>query len=238
MTAPPEVDNQAILYSNRGRWDTDEVPCGLRFITPDRVVSACALAQRGRLVACTLPTSLGAPPSATTRLQAAASLDAPIAARGVLLDVARCAHRAWLADGTEICASDLDECAERQGVTIESGDVLLVRTGMLSGCASLSDWRTYREGPAPGLARDCARWLYEREAAVVATDTPWVEVHRPDQPAGALCRVSLHHTGVVFGESFYLEALSEACAADGNYAFLFVCAAPDASGAARPFAVK
>jgi hypothetical protein len=238
VSASGRLEGGAVLYSNRGRFGADEPPCTLRFVTPARVAIAAAGVRRGWAMPCDLPAAAKAPAFAHTRIEAAAPLVAPIAARGVLLDLARAAHRAWLPDGTEIDAAALDDCAERQGVTVEQGDVLLVRTGMLSGCAALGDWRPYRKGPGPGLSPTCARWLYEREVALVATDTPWVEVHRADRAPGALRAVSLAHTGVPFGTSFHLDALSEACAADGSYAFFFVCPAPDASGLAHPVAVK
>jgi hypothetical protein len=37
--------------------------------------------------------------------------------------------------------------------------------------------------------------------------------------------ISLRNTGIHFGEMFQLEELAEACAEDGEYAFLF-CAPP------------
>ena len=73
----------------------------------------------------------------------------------------------------------------------------------------------------------CAAWLYEREVAAVATDTFCVEV-APSEVADCampLHMISLRNTGVHFGEMFQLEELAEACADDGEYAFLF-CAPP------------
>jgi hypothetical protein len=37
--------------------------------------------------------------------------------------------------------------------------------------------------------------------------------------------ISLRNTGLLFGEIFHLDALADACAEDGRYAFLF-CAPP------------
>jgi kynurenine formamidase len=235
---PPELPAEdAVLFSNRARWDP---PCALRFIGPSHVVVACGLPRRGWPLACTLPPGTGAPGEAQARLSAAAPLRAPIVGRGVLLDLARGARRAWLEGDVAFSPADLDECAERQGVAVESGDVVLVRTGWLAACAAFGRWDEWRAGAAPGLSSRCARWLFEREVALVAADTPCVEARAAGQAQRPLRDVSLEHTGVVFGEAFHLDALAEACAADGDYAFLFVCPAPDpgADGAVRPVAVK
>jgi hypothetical protein len=228
----------AALFSNRGRWGGAEPPCALRFVTPSRVAMACGLVRRGHVVSCALPRTTPAPPEATARLAAAGVLTAPIVARGVLLDLARMAGRPWLPDGTEAGPELLDECAEAEGVALEPGDAVLVRTGLLSACAGLGEWEGYGQRPAPGLSPRCARWLYEREIALVAADTPFVEAVRELEAARRLRAVSLEHTGVVFGENFHLDALGEACAADGDYAFLFVCPASQPEAAAAPFAVK
>jgi kynurenine formamidase len=237
MTPSDLLAEEAVLFSNRARWDP---PCALRFIGASQVVVACGLPRRGWAIACTLPPGTGAPPDAAARLAAAAPLRAPIVGRGVLLDLARSARRAWLEGDTSFAPAELDECAERQGVAVESGDVVLVRTGWLAACTAFGRWEAWRTGPAPGLSPRCARWLYEREVALVAADTPWVEARAAGQEHGPLREVSVEHTGVVFGEAFHLDALAEACAADGDYAFLFVCPAPDpaADGAVRPVAVK
>ncbi|HET6304283.1 MAG TPA: cyclase family protein, partial [Myxococcota bacterium] len=146
-----------------------------------------------------------------------------VVGRGVLLDVPRHQGVRWLENGTPILPEDLDACAEAEGVAVESGDIVLVRTGMLTRCLEEKSWAGYCGGPAPGLSIHCARWLYEREVAAVATDTWGVEV-LPNETQDCfqpLHMISLRNTGVLFGEIFQLDALAEACAADGNYAFLF-----------------
>jgi kynurenine formamidase len=167
-----------------------------------------------------------------------------VVGRGVLLDLPRLRRVRWLENGTPILPGELDACAEAQGVTVEAGDVVLVRTGMLTRCLSEKSWAGYCGGPAPGLSVHCARWLHAREVAAVATDTWGVEVlpnETPDcfQP---LHMISLRNTGVLFGEIFHLDALAEACAEDGNYAFLFAAPPLPITGAVgspiNPLAVK
>ena len=150
----------------------------------------------------------------------------------------------WLENGTRILPRDLDACAEAFGVTIERGDILLVRTGMMTRCLHEGSWEGYCGGAAPGLSLHCAAWLAEREVAAVATDTWGVEVipnetHDCFQP---LHMVALRDMGLLFGEIFQLEALAEACADDGRYAFMFTAPTLQVTGAVgspiNPVAIK
>ena len=72
----------------------------------------------------------------------------------------------------------------------------------------------------------CARWIYEREIAAIATDTSAVEVRPHEIPD---CHQPLHlisqrDTGLLLGGNFGLDELSRACKEDGRYEFLFVAA--------------
>jgi kynurenine formamidase len=185
-----------------------------------------------------LVTSRGAKANSIDRLKA------DVVGRGVLLDLPRVRGCRWLDDGTAIMPEDLDGCAEALGVTIESGDILLVRTGMMTRCLERKSWEGYCAGPAPGLSLYCARWLYEREIAAVATDTWGVEV-RPNETADCfqpLHMVCIRNTGLTFGEIFQLDDLAAACAEDGNYSFLFTAAPLPITGAVgspiNPLAIK
>jgi kynurenine formamidase len=161
-----------------------------------------------------------------------------------LLDLPRFRQIEWLEDGTAILPEELDACAEAAGVTVESGDIVLVRTGMMTRCLAQDSWAGYCGGHAPGLSMHCSRWLYEREVAAVATDTWGLEVlpnETPDcfQPVHM---ISLRNTGVLFGEIFHLDRLAAACHDDGNYSFLFSAAPLPITGAVgspiNPLAIK
>jgi kynurenine formamidase len=164
--------------------------------------------------------------------------------RGVLLDLPRYTRLPWLDDGTRISPADLDSCAESFGVTIERGDIVLVRTGMMKRCLEQQSWEGYCGGPAPGLSVHCARWIHEREIAALATDTWGVEV-RPNETKDCfqpLHMISLRNTGLLLGEIFALDDLADACAEDGNYSFLFVAPPLPITGAVgspiNPLAIK
>jgi kynurenine formamidase len=227
MAKPLILDARAakeleVRYSNQGRWG-EGPPSALHFITPGQVRIACSLPRRGWPIPCTLPDRAHVPPNLVPRISATRPSPNGIAGRGVLLDLARIEGLARLPDGLAIAPEQLDACAESQGVTTESGDILLIRTGSLPHCYTRGAWNDYLWGPAPGLSLACVRWLYERQIALVAADTASVEVRPSEIPETErpLRRISLEHTGVLFGENFHLDALAETCAADGDYAFLF-----------------
>ena len=145
-----------------------------------------------------------------------------VVGRGVLLDLPRFLRRPWLDDGTRIFPANLDACAEASGVTIGPGDILLVRTGKLTR-ALAEGWGRYATGVTPGLSVHCARWLYEREVAAVATDTSCVEVvpGEVEHCMLPLHMIAIRNMGLLLGEIFHLDDLARACAEDGTYEFLF-----------------
>lgn len=167
-----------------------------------------------------------------------------VVGRGVLLDLPGKLGVPWLENGTRILPRDLDACAEASGVAIEAGDVLLVRTGMLTRCLEEKSWAGFCGGPAPGLSVHCARWLHEREVAAVATDTWCVEVipHETGDCVLPLHMIALRDMGLLLGEIFHLDRLAAACAEDGNYAFLFAAPPLPITGAVgspiNPLAIK
>src|SRR5581483_8760291 len=98
-----------------------------------------------------------------------------VVSRGVLLDVAQHRGVETLPPNTPITPADLDEVAKAEGVTIESGDIILVRTGWWSVWLREKDPHTW-SGGSPGLTWRCAEWLHEHECAAVAADNIAVEV--------------------------------------------------------------
>jgi kynurenine formamidase len=167
-----------------------------------------------------------------------------IVGRGVLLDLPGHLGIEWLADGHAIKPDELDACAEAEGVAIESGDVVLVRTGKMARCLAAGSWAGYCGGSAPGLSVHCAGWIYEREIAAICTDTWGLEVFPSETPdcVSPLHMISLRNTGVLFGEIFALDALAVACAEDRRYAFLFAAPPLPITGAVgspiNPLAIR
>lgn len=139
--------------------------------------------------------------------------------RGVLLDL--CAHRgvAPLDGGTVLTGADLAECAEAQGTPIEPGTIVLLHTGWLSVFEQKGSGPFFAE--EPGIGRDAAVWLAERDVAAVGADNFAVEVIPTETGLPApVHRFLLRDCGIYLMELFRLDALAEARA----YEFLFVAA--------------
>jgi len=166
-----------------------------------------------------------------------------IVSRGILLDLPRTAGVAKLAPGYAITPADLEAAEKAHGVRVESGDVLLIRTGHLSVFKNDVDRVGYMR-MMPGLSLRCAPWLHAREVAAVATDTNAVEVI-PFEDNGTplpLHMVCIRDMGLTLGEMFDLDTLAEDCAADGVYSFFFSAPPLKVTGAVgsplNPLAIK
>jgi kynurenine formamidase len=168
-----------------------------------------------------------------------------LVSRGVLLDVARALGRERLEGGYGITPDALDAALglAGDGLTIEPGDVVLVRTGNMQLFKS-RDRQTYTAGSQPGLTMATVQWFHDRDVAAVATDTVSFEVY-PGERDDVLFPVHLLHLrdmGLTQGQNFDLEALSVDCADDGVYEFLLEASPLPFTGAVgspvNPVAVK
>lgn len=155
-----------------------------------------------------------------------------LVSRGLLLDVARAKGLEVLDAGYPITPDDLDAACELGNLTVEPGDVLLVRTGQaahlalpgrpgLAGAPPKRDLIAYT-WPAPGLTLATTEWFHARDVAAVATDTMVLEVY-PCEDKDLYLPVHLIHLvemGMIQGQNWFLDELADACAADGRYEFL------------------
>lgn len=172
-----------------------------------------------------------------------AAARAGITTRGVLLDVAAARGVPWLAPGDGAFPEDLDAAERRQGVRVEAGDVLIVRTGFLErgGHADLT---------ASGYHASCLPWLHERGVAVIASDglndinPSGYGPPRPATPAdyAALSRDELrllypiHAIGLTAMGAWLLDnvivaELRDVCEELGRWEFLLSVAPPRLVGA-------
>jgi len=166
-----------------------------------------------------------------------------LVSRGVLLDVARAKSVERLEPGYAMTVADLDAAAKLAGVSVESGDVLLVRTGNM-GLFLSGERAQYGAGNQPGLGTECPLWFHERDVAAVATDTLAFEVWPPERkdilfPVHLLDLIDM---GMQQGQNFNMEELSTSCAEDGVYEF-FLSATPEPfvrglGGPVAPVAIK
>lgn len=144
-----------------------------------------------------------------------------IAGRGVLLDIARLHGVERLEPDARIAPDDLNAAQRRQGVEVQPGDIVLVRTGWLRHFTVDGDVKAYWNG-SPGLALECAQWLFDREVAAVASDN-WAVEFVPAVPLTEIsipfhC-VAIRDMGLTLGEIFVLDELGDLCERTGRWSF-------------------
>jgi kynurenine formamidase len=144
----------------------------------------------------------------------------PIVTRGVLLDIARLLGVEYFEDAHAITDDDLATAERHAGVSIERGDILLVRTGQMEWLRR-GDKRRFSD-PSPGIGVAAIEYLHDKQVAAVATDTLVFEVWPPEDPAALLPvhMIDLRDLGLVQGQLWHLDELAADCAADGVHEFL------------------
>jgi kynurenine formamidase len=169
---------------------------------------------------------------------------APVAGRGVLLDVPRalgpeaCAPGGYLPGGHEITVDELKHTLDAQGTEIRPGDSVLVRSGWGRRFAEGAAFLGEDEG-VPGVSEAGAEWLAGQHPAVVGADSIAFEMLRPGAGHASLPahRVLLVEAGIPIVETLDLEGI----AAAGHHEFLFVLSHLNLVGATgapvRPLAI-
>ena len=146
-----------------------------------------------------------------------------IVGRGVLIDVPRTRGVEWLEPGDVILPDDLDAACAAAGLRVESGDVLVVRTGRWARRAALGAWNPI-EGLA-GLYASCLPWLHQRGVAALGCDG--VSDVIPSQVEGVgmpIHTVAIVAIGLHLIDNLDLESLAQACAEEGRWEFLIAMA--------------
>lgn len=139
-----------------------------------------------------------------------------IVARGVMLDIAALHDVECLPPSYVITPQDCDAAAEAQGVGLEKGDIVMIRTGRMR---YWPDGEKYGND-APGINLETARFLCEEAGAmVIGSDNDSVEVD-PSEPDTFLPVHSYMFAtaGAPIIESLWLEGL----AADGISEIAFI----------------
>lgn len=141
----------------------------------------------------------------------------PIIARGVLIDVAAAKGVDILPDGYRINRKDLINALQKQDIKLQTGDVVLIRTGRMQQYA---DTAAYMKNP-PGLGMAAARFLVEENGAmIVGSDNLSFEAFPSEVEKNYVPVHSylLAQQGTPIMELVYLEALSR----DKVYEFAFI----------------
>ncbi|MBD9536641.1 cyclase family protein [Stenotrophomonas sp. STM01] len=87
----------------------------------------------------------------------------PLVARGVLIDVAGAKGMDMLPESYRVTRQDLQDALHRQKVSLQQGDIVLIRTGRMQ---LFNQPKAYMANP-PGMSLDAARFLVEDGGAMV-----------------------------------------------------------------------
>jgi len=137
--------------------------------------------------------------------------------RGVLIDVAGLKGVPVLGDTYEITAQDLQQALQKQNVTLQPGDAVLIHTGW--GTLWAKDNARYMKS-CPGIGVGAAEWLMKQDPILLGSDNWPVEVApNPDaQISLPIHQIALVINGVHLLENMKLDEL----AAKKVYEFAFV----------------
>lgn len=177
----------------------------------------------------------GVPTTAVTAQEGATRLGAEklpqIVTRGVLVDLPRLKGTTGLDEvdpGYSITADDLDAALDAQGVTVESGDVLCVRTGEMRHYRA-GDRQRYAVGDQfrlPGLSVHSIEWLHRHDVAGAFVDSYAYEAFPPTMADWSDClavhMIQLRDMGLLQGQNWDFEDLAVACEDESRWTFLLV----------------
>jgi kynurenine formamidase len=141
--------------------------------------------------------------------------------RGVLLDVAALHGTEVLPGGYGITEDDLAAAAQKAGVELRAGDVVLIRSGWSANFGDAGAFLGHDKG-VPGPTEGAARWLADRGARATGAETIAYEQIKPEIGHKLLPvhRLLLVERGVHIIEVMNLAGL----AAAGVREFVFVLA--------------
>jgi kynurenine formamidase len=167
-----------------------------------------------------------------------------LVSRGVLLDVARARGVGRLDGGYPITGEDLDAAVDLARVTIEPGDVVLIRTGQMEYLRHDPPDKFAYIISAAGPSMGSVTWFRDHDVAAAATDNLAFEVYPWEDPEVVMPVHLLHivEMGLTQGQNWVLDALADDCEADGRYTFLLEASPQPFVGAAgspvNPVAIK
>lgn len=146
-----------------------------------------------------------------------------IISRGVLLDIPRLGGKDWLEPDQAITVADLEAAERTHRVEVQSGDILLVRTGRHARRKALGGWDS--RSALSGLHHDVAPWLKARAVALLGSDgVSDVRAHPFTVTTHPIHVLTLVAMGMQLLDNQNLEDLAAACAARSRWEFMLVVA--------------
>lgn len=144
-----------------------------------------------------------------------------IVGRGVLIDMPRFLGVEYLKPGYAITTEDIIAWERHRGVTIGSGDILLVRTGRWVSLSRDGHWNFLER--AAGLHASVAAWLRQRDVAVLGSDG--ISDALPSRVDGRILplhELALAGLGMPLLDNLDLDLLAEEAERLDRTTFLFV----------------
>jgi kynurenine formamidase len=163
----------------------------------------------------------------------------PIITRGVLVDVAGYKGVGTLPESYEVTVEDVRGALARQSLSeadLQPGDAIFFRYGWT---VHWDDAARYNDNP-PGIGLEVARWIVDRQASMVGSDSWTTEVvPNPDPELGfPVHQVLIPENGIHNLENMALDEIADA----GVYEFLFIFTPLPLVGATgspgRPLAIR
>lgn len=141
--------------------------------------------------------------------------------RGVLIDLPKFFGVDYLPAGTAISAADLEAWEKATGISVGSGDVLLIRTGRWAQVASEGTWDVSKQ--AAGLHASVAGWLRARDIAAIGCDgVTDVLPSGVEGLSNPLHELIIAGMGMPMLDNLDLDAVAEIAAEMNRSEFLFV----------------
>lgn len=161
---------------------------------------------------------------------------APILCPGVLLDVPAYQNMEVLPPTYEISSAELEAVAKFEGVSINPGDAVFIRTGWIRHWNTPQTYIGQDTG-LPGPNNDAAEWLASKKIRVTGSDTITYECVKPNTNRMPVHMTLLVKNGIHIIEMINLEELSR----DRIYSFLTIISPLKIVGATgspiRPLAI-
>ncbi|MFC3096166.1 cyclase family protein [Alteromonas sediminis] len=133
----------------------------------------------------------------------------PLVARGVLIDLPKAKDLDMLPDNYRVTVTDIEQALEQQKVTLQAGDVVLIRTGRMQDYEQATQFMAN----SPGLGMAAATYLAEKgKAMIIGADNLSFEAF-PSEVEGNYVPVHtylLTQVGVPIMELVNLEELAAA----------------------------
>lgn len=150
------------------------------------------------------------------------SLADGLVGRGVLLDIASLRGEPFLEANAPVTLADLEAAEQAAGITVGTGDILLISTGRDARRAEAGGVLSPTLGMA-GVHHECLPWFADREIAVLGSDgisDPMPGLGVADWPF-PIHQIGIVGVGLHLLDNLALGALAAACRARKRWAFLF-----------------